>query len=220
MNIAENLKSILNDIPETTKLVAVSKTKPKDQIMEAYASGHRFFGENKAQELQEKWKELPADIEWHMIGHVQTNKVKLIAPFVSLVHAVDSLKLLSVLNKEGIKNMRIIPFLFQIHIAQEESKFGLSIDELYSILNSDEYSEFSNVKAAGLMGMATYTDDKGQIRSEFRFLKQFYDRLKKDFFADDEEFKEISMGMSGDYSIAIEEGGTIIRVGSSIFGSR
>ncbi|MEA3445069.1 MAG: YggS family pyridoxal phosphate-dependent enzyme [Bacteroidota bacterium] len=220
MSIKKNLEPILNSLPTGVKLITVSKTKPNEQIMEAYDTGIRIFGESKPQELSRKWSELPKDIEWHIIGHLQTNKVKYIAPFVSVVHAVDSLKLLRTINKEALKNNRLIPFLFQMHIADEETKFGLSIDEIYSIINSDDFKAFENVKPVGLMGMATFTENMDQVRSEFQYLKTCFDRIKNDFFADDDRFKEISMGMSNDYKIAIEEGSTMVRIGSSIFGLR
>ncbi len=220
MSLIDNLQKIKENIPEKVKLVAVSKTKPEKDIMELYNSGYRIFGENKVQELVQKFKDLPKDIEWHQIGHLQKNKVKYITPFVALIHAVDSLKLLSTINKEALKNNRIIDVLLQIHIAQEETKFGFSCSELNEILNSAEFSALKNIKIVGLMGMATNTNDTNQVHKEFRGLKQCFDSLKNEYFERQEEFKEISMGMSGDYPIAIEEGATIIRVGSHIFGKR
>ncbi len=220
MEIGKNIDGILNTIPEEVKLVAVSKTKPVEMIMEAYNHGYRIFGENKPQELRDKHNEMPKDIEWHMIGHLQTNKVKYIAPFVSLIHAVDSIKLLAVINKEAKKNNRIIDCLLQVFIAEEESKFGLSEDELYQILDSDEFKQMENVRIVGVMGMATYTDDNAQISKEFANLKEIFGRVKSKYYSNANWFKEISMGMSGDYKLAIEQGSTIIRVGSSIFGNR
>jgi pyridoxal phosphate enzyme, YggS family len=188
--------------------------------MEAYDGGYRIFGENKPQELTRKFEELPKDIVWHMIGHLQTNKVKYIAPFVSLIHAVDSLKLLKEINKQAQKNDRVIDCLMQFHIADEDTKFGLDLNDAERIINSEEYQNMQNVRIVGVMGMATYTDDEKQIRSEFGNLKSIYSELKSKFFPDEESFKEISMGMSGDYKLAIEEGSTMIRVGSTIFGAR
>lgn len=220
MGIAENLSTVRAKIPTGVKLVAVSKTKPNEDILQAYKAGQRDFGENKPQELMGKHQGVPQDINWHMIGHLQTNKVKYIAPFVSLVHAVDSLKLLATLNKEAQKCKRVIPYLFQIHIAQEETKFGLDYSEVISLVQSKEFKSFHNVCLVGLMGMATFTDDTELVRSEFRYLKDCFLNLKNDFFTGNDEFKEISMGMSDDYTIAIEEGSTMVRIGSSIFGIR
>lgn len=218
--IAENLKNIHAEIPTNVKLVAVSKTKPNEVVMEAYESGQRIFGENRVQELVPKSEALPKDIEWHMIGHLQSNKVKYIAPFVSCIHSIDKTNLLSMVNKEAEKNGRIIPVLLQFHIAQEESKFGLSLEEANDFLNSAEYKTLKNIRIAGVMGMATFTENEAQVRKEFRNLKRIFDTLKAQHFANDPDFKEISMGMSGDYRIAIEEGSTMVRVGSSIFGTR
>ena len=212
--------SVKSKIPEHVELIAVSKTKPVEDILCLYELGHRHFGENKVQEMIEKYERLPKDIHWHMIGHLQTNKVKFLAPFVHLIHAVDSLKLLLEINKQAIKHDRLIPCLMQVHIAREETKFGLTEDELIKIIQSPEFDKFRNVKIFGLMGMATYTDDKEQVRNEFRKLRAFFERLKSDFFSNVETFREISMGMSGDYRIAIEEGSTLIRVGTLIFGER
>ena len=188
--------------------------------MEAYNGGYKVFGENKPQEMTGKYNDMPKDIEWHMIGHLQTNKVKYIAPYVSLVHSVDSFKLLKTIDKEAEKSDRVIDCLMQMHIAQEDTKFGLSLEELEAILKSFEYKELKHIRVVGLMGMATFTNDNDQIRNEFKTLKLFYDKVKLEYFDDKDYFKEISMGMSGDYEIAIEEGSTMIRVGSSIFGSR
>jgi len=219
-NIAENLLRIKNSIPQHVKLVAVSKTKPIEDILNAYQNGHYIFGENKVQELTQKAEDLPKDIEWHYIGHLQTNKVKYIAPFVSLIHAVDSLKLLKEINKQGRKNDRVIPCLLQFHIAHEDTKFGLDIDEAKEILLSESFQSMKYVKISGVMGMATFTDNESQIRQEFNSLKQYFLQIKNTFFSDKDCFIEISMGMSGDYQIAIDEGSTMIRVGSAIFGER
>jgi len=220
MSIADNIKRITSELGENTKLVAVSKTKPNENIMEAYNAGQRLFGENKVQELVEKYETLPKDIEWHFIGHLQSNKVKYIAPFVSLIHGVDSFKLLKTINKEAKKNDRVIDCLLQFHIAQESTKFGLDEEEADVLLNDKQFKEFENIRIAGVMGMATYTDNFDQVRNEFRSLKNIFDRLKEKYFAGDNSFKEISMGMSGDYKVAIEEGSTLVRIGSSIFGAR
>jgi pyridoxal phosphate enzyme (YggS family) len=220
MSIAENIKRITSELGENTRLVAVSKTKPDEDIMEAYNAGQRLFGENKVQELTGKYERLPKDIEWHFIGHLQSNKVKYIAPFISLIHGVDSLKLLKTINKEAKKKGRVIDCLLQFHIATETTKFGLNREEAVAILEDEQYSSFGNIRIAGVMGMATYTDDTEQIRSEFRSLKHIFDDLKSRYFSDKEYFKEISMGMSGDYKIAVEEGSTLVRIGSSIFGAR
>ncbi|PXY02904.1 YggS family pyridoxal phosphate-dependent enzyme [Marinifilum breve] len=220
MSIPQKIEEIKKSIPEDVTLVAVSKTKPNEAIMEAYDGGYRIFGENKPQELTRKFSELPKDIIWHMIGHLQTNKVKYIAPFVSLIHAVDSLKLLKEINKQALKNDRVIDCLLQFHIADEDTKFGLDLSDAAQIINSEEYQNMQNVRILGVMGMATYTDDENQIRSEFSNLKSIYSELKSNFFSGEESFKEISMGMSGDYKLAIQEGSTMIRVGSTIFGAR
>jgi PLP dependent protein len=216
--ISEKLNTIKAALPSNVMLVAVSKTKPVSDIRDAYDAGHRDFGENKVQELTEKHEKLPPDIRWHMIGHLQTNKVKFIAPFISLIHSVDKRKLLKVINKEAEKAGRIIPCLLQFHIAEEESKFGLSYEEAANILL--DLKSFPHVRINGVMGMATFTDDQKQVRKEFKNLKKIFDRLKMDFFQDNENFKEISMGMSNDYQMAIDEGTTIIRIGSAIFGER
>lgn len=218
--IAEKLQEIKQEIPGDVTLVAVSKTKPNEAIMEAYNAGQRIFGENKVQELTQKHEDLPKDIEWHMIGHLQSNKVKYIAPFVDLIHGVDSFKLLKEINKQGAKNDRIINVLLQFHIAREESKFGLNLDEAQNILSSDEFLAMHNINICGVMGMATFTQNEEQIQEEFRTLENYFHVLKSHFFKFNHNFKEISMGMSGDYQLAIEEGSTMIRVGSSIFGER
>lgn len=220
MDVGKNIIELKQTLPEGVKLVAVSKTKPKETILEAYNVGHKIFGENKIQDLIRKYEELPKDIEWHFIGHPQTNKVKFIAPFVSLIHGVESFKLLRIINNEAQKNNRIISCLLQFHIAEESTKFGLSEKEAIEILNSEEFELFENVRIDGIMGMATYTDDEKQIRKEFSLLKKIFKKLKIEYFSQAGFFKEISMGMSDDYSIAIEEGSTMIRVGSKIFGER
>ena len=220
MDIAKNIAEIKKKLPVGVRLVAVSKTKPNEDILEAYSFGHKVFGENKVQDLTRKYEELPKDIEWHFIGHLQSNKVKYIAPFVSLLHGIDSLKLLKVVNKEAQKAGRIISCLLQFHIAQESTKFGLSLDEAIEILKSETFTTLKNIQIAGVMGMATYTDDEMQIRNEFRMLKNIFNTLKNEYFGNAEAFCEISMGMSDDYPIAVEEGSTLIRVGSKIFGER
>ncbi len=219
-SISDNLKAIRKEIPEGVTLVAVSKTKPNEAIVEAYNAGQRVFGENRVQELADKSEALAKDIEWHMIGHLQRNKVKYIAPFVSLIHAVDSLRLLEEINKEAKKNDRVISVLLQFHIADEETKYGLSLEEARELLNSESFKALSNVAIAGIMGMATFTENEAQVRKEFQTLKRIFETLKTECFATLDGFKEISMGMSGDYRIAIEEGSTMVRIGSSIFGSR
>lgn len=220
MSISENIESIKSNIPQHVTLVAVSKTKPNSSIQEAYECGQRIFGENKVQELTKKYEELPKDIEWHYIGHLQSNKIKFIAPFVSLIHGVDSEKLLKAINKEGRKIDRKIKCLLQFHIAEESTKFGLSAEEAETLLNTGILNELKNIEICGVMGMATYTDDKTQVANEFKTLKNIFVTLKIKYFANDNSFSEISMGMSGDYPIAIEQGSTMIRVGSSIFGER
>ena len=220
MSIAENLKEVKSNLTPEVTLVAVSKTKPNSAIGDAYATGQRIFGENKVQELVDKYETLPKDIEWHLIGHLQTNKVKYVAPFVSLIHAVDSLKLLKEINKQAVKNDRIIPVLLQFHIAEETSKFGFSLKEVHELLVSDDFLNLKNVEIKGVMGMATFTSNQEQVRNEFMELNNIFHELKARYFKFSESFKEISMGMSGDYQIAIEEGSTMVRVGSTIFGSR
>ena len=220
MSIAENLHRITKTLPAGVKLAAVSKTHSVDEIMEAYQAGQRCFAENKAQELSAKQPLLPSDIEWHFIGHLQSNKVKYIAPFVSLIHSVDSLKILQVINKEAVKSGRNIACLLQFHIAEEDTKFGLSIEEAEEILGSKAYQELQNITIAGIMGMATFTDNHDQVHREFRHLKAIFGQLKGKYFTNDPAFREISMGMSDDYEIAISEGSTLVRIGSSIFGAR
>lgn len=216
MPIKENLNTILSKIPDHVILVAVTKTKPVSDIMEAYNAGHRVFGENKVQEMVDKYDQLPKNIQWHMIGHVQRNKVKYMGPFVSLIHGVDSIKLLEEINKQALKHNRVIDCLLQIKIASEESKFGMTKSEALSLLTSKSYSECANVNVVGLMGMATFTEDQDKIKSEFENLKKCYLEFKKF----NPIFKTLSMGMSGDYQIAINCGSNMIRVGSSIFGAR
>lgn len=215
------LKEILKDLaPTNTTLVAVSKTKPASAIQELYDNGQRIFGENKVQEVVWKYEELPKDIQWHLIGHLQSNKVKYIAPFVSMIHSVDSLKLLKEIDKHAQKNERIIDVLLQFHIAEEDTKFGLNLNEAHEILNSDFYKNAKNINIVGVMGMATFSPDPIQVRKEFKSLKNIFDSLQSDFFKTKNDFKEISMGMSGDYKIAIEEGSTLVRIGSLLFGRR
>ena len=219
MSIEKNLLSIKLSLPKQVTLVAVSKTKPISLLMEAYEAGQRIFGENKIQEMAEKWEAMPKDIQWHMIGHVQTNKVKFMAPFVSLIHGVDSLKLLQEIDKQAKKNNRIIDCLLQIFIAEEETKFGLDEEELTTLLASPTFQELKNIKVVGLMGMATFTDNQNQIKKEFTHLKTIFDKLKIINTANC-QLNTISMGMSGDYKLAIECGSTMVRIGSSIFGGR
>lgn len=212
--IENNIKKLLEDIPASVDLVAVSKTKPLEELEVAYQSGQRIFGENKIQEMTQKWEKLPKDIEWHMIGHVQTNKVKYMAPYVSLIHGVESLKLIKEIHKQGLKNDRVISCLLQVHIATETTKFGLLADEVASLMK--ESLEFDHVRVVGLMGMASFTENKEQIREEFKGLKELFDELK----VSNDNMKILSMGMSNDYPTAIEMGSTMIRVGSLIFGER
>ena len=221
MSIAENISKFNQEIaPFNAQLIAVSKTKPNEDLLQAYKANQRDLGENKVQELTRKHEELPKDIRWHMIGHLQRNKVKYIAPFVHLIHAVDSLRLLVEINKQAEKNERVINCLLQVYIAKEESKFGLDEKELEELLNSDQFAELNNIKVVGLMGMATNTDNEEVVRKEFKSLKALFEELKGKYNSDKVELKELSMGMTGDYKIALEEGSTMIRVGSAIFGSR
>ena len=221
MSISNNLTTIIAKTPENVALVAVSKTKPVSDLMEAYAVGQRIFGENKIQEMTEKWEEMPKDIQWHMIGHVQTNKVKYMAEYVSLIHGVDSLKLISEINKQAKKYDKIVNCLLQMHIAEEETKFGLDESELLEILETlkKEASNFKNIQIVGLMGMATFTDNKEQVKKEFQNLKNIFEKYKNTDISN-VKMETLSMGMSGDYQIAIDCGSTMIRIGSSIFGSR
>jgi pyridoxal phosphate enzyme (YggS family) len=220
MTIENNLNKIYSTLPDDVKLVAVSKTKSNEAILEAYEVGQRIFGENKVQELVRKWETLPKDIEWHFIGHLQSNKVRSIAPFISMVHSVDSLKILKTINDEAKLAGRVIPCLLQFHIASEESKFGFSVDEVIQLLTDLKSSGFENVTISGVMGMATYTDDEVQIKKEFSALLDIFQKLKAVFFQGNDNFREISMGMSSDYLIAIESGSTMVRIGSTIFGDR
>ncbi len=216
MNIAENIKKIKSEIPQRVTLVAISKTKPENDILEAYNIGQRIFGENKIQEMTEKGEKLPKDIKWHMVGHVQRNKVKYMAEYVDLIHAVDSLKLLKEIEKQAKKYNRTISCLLQVKIAEEDTKYGIDVDEAESILQSDAYREMTNVKVVGLMGMATLTENEEKFKKEFNYLKTIFEDLKSRY----NSFSTLSMGMSGDYKIAITSGSTMIRVGSSIFGER
>ena len=218
--IKENLNIVSATVPSDVTLIAVSKTKPVSDLQEAYDAGQRIFGENKALEMRDKHQALPDDIQWHFIGHLQTNKIKYIAPFVTLIHAIDSLSLLEAVNKEAAKNNRVINCLLQFHIAQEETKFGLDMEEARAMLESESYKNLNNINICGVMGMATFTDDAAQVRDEFKSLKNIFETLKENYFKGNESFKEISMGMSDDYPIAIEEGATMVRVGSKIFGAR
>ena len=223
MSIQSNLNTIKASLSEHVTLVAVSKTKPVSDLMQAYEAGQRIFGENKIQEMTEKWEQMPKDIQWHMIGHVQSNKVKFMAPFVSLIHGVDSLKLLQEINKQALKNNRTIDCLLQMYIAEEETKFGLDENELIELLTSSAFKELKNIRILGLMGMATFTEDQNQIKKEFTHLKSIFDSLKHiDGYGKDalQCVSTISMGMSGDYQLAIECGSTMVRIGSSIFGGR
>jgi len=219
MSIKSNLLNIKSSLPENVTLVAVSKTKPVADLMEAYEAGQRVFGENKIQEMADKFEQMPKDIEWHMIGHVQTNKVKFMATFVSLVHGVDSLKLLEEINKQALKNDRIIDCLLQIHIAEEDTKFGLDEVELNNLLNSEPFKNLKNIKVKGLMGMATFTENQDQIKKEFLHLKSIFDQTQE-LKSVNCQLSTLSMGMSGDYQLAIDCGSTMVRIGSSIFGTR
>lgn len=220
MPTAENFKQIKRQLPGTVRLVVVSKTRTPDEIMTIYSTGHRIFGENKAQELIQKQPLLPADIQWHFIGHLQTNKVKYIAPFVHLIESVDSLRLLMEIEKQAGKNNRRIHCLLQLYIATEETKFGLSLPEAEEILNSTEYKALHNICLSGVMGMASFTDDMVKVRQEFHTLSSYFHILKNNYFQDSSEFNEISMGMSGDWEIAVQEGTTMVRIGTAIFGER
>ena len=221
MSITNKVQYILNKLKGTAcQLVAVSKSKPSSNILEVYRTGHKIFGENKIQELCSKYEELPKDIKWHMIGHLQTNKVKYIAPFVHLIHGVDSLKLLKEINRQGHKCGRVINCLLQIHIAQEDTKFGLVKEKLFELIANNDLKDLQNVSINGLMGIATNTENKSQIRNEFKGLKELFVSLKNMRLPENIKLSEISMGMSGDYEIALEEGSTMIRIGSTIFGAR
>lgn len=226
MSIQQNLLQIKSQLPSNVTLVAVSKTKPVEDLMEAYNAGQRIFGENKIQEMTEKWQQMPKDIEWHMIGHVQSNKVKYMVPYVKLIHGVDSLKLLKEINRQAVRWRKNINCLLQIHIAEEETKFGLDENELLELLNSDEFKEMTNIKVIGLMGMATFTDNQEQIKKEFDYLKSLFDKfvtlsaVEGQLLTPNLKLETLSMGMSGDYQLAIECGSTMVRIGSSIFGGR
>lgn len=215
MNISENITTLKSQLPNTVTLVAVSKTKPISELMQAYDAGQRIFGENKIQEMEVKWKQMPNDVEWHMIGHVQRNKVKYMAPFVHLIHAVDSIKLLREINKEAKKNQRVIHCLLQIKIAEEDSKYGMDEQSASNLLASEEVMGFEHIKIMGLMGMATFTDNETQLTQEFKKLKTFFDACQKKY-----PFNILSMGMSSDYQLAIRQGSTMVRIGSAIFGER
>jgi PLP dependent protein len=219
-DIASNIYSLKQTLPDSVKLVAVSKTRPVSDVLEAYNAGQRCFGENRVQEILTKKDHLPSDIEWHLIGHLQSNKVRSVVPFISMIHSVDSVKLLSVINTEAKKINRVVNVLIQVHIAVEETKFGFSRDEIEDMLDSSEFRSLKNVVICGVMGMATFTSDSDQVRREFRSLYKLFRELKNRYFGCVEQFREISMGMSGDYKIATEEGSTMVRVGSLIFGDR
>ena len=219
MSIKQNLQTITSQLPEHVTLVAVSKTKPVSDLMEAYDAGQRIFGENKIQEMVDKWEQMPKDIKWHMIGHVQRNKVKYMAEFVNLIHGVDSLKLLEEINKQAQKHNRVINCLIQIKIAEEDSKFGMPVEDAFTLLQSKEYSQLQHIKVVGLMGMATFTDDMEQVDREFKSLKSAFDKLKTKK-SNNLELGIISMGMSGDYQLAIDNGSNMVRIGSGIFGAR
>lgn len=219
MSIKSNIKLVNDSLLPGCRLIAVSKTKPNEMLMEAYEAGQRLFGENKVQELEEKYQALPKDIEWHMIGHLQTNKVKYIAPFVALIHSVDSIKLLEEINKQGKKINRLIPCLLQVYIAKEETKFGLDETEVLNLVNQFP-AHFTHVSIQGLMGMATLTKDQQQIRNEFKSLRKLFDQLKQQPLPPSISMKELSMGMSSDYMLAMQEGSTLVRIGSTIFGER
>ncbi len=220
MSLADNYRRLIKDIPDGVKLIAVSKTKSPPEIMELYNCGQKAFGENKVQELLSKAEVMPDDIQWHMIGHLQSNKVRYIVPIVQMIHAVDSLKLLKTIEKEAKKTGHVVSCLLQIHIAEEDTKFGMSSEEVFQLLDNPAYQSMKHVKIKGLMGMATFTDDTDKVRSEFRFLKTLFEQVKKGYFAGDDDFCELSMGMTDDFAIAIEEGSTMVRIGSALFGER
>jgi hypothetical protein len=220
MNIARNLAELRRAVPNHVKIIAVSKTKPVNLLQAAYDAGQKAFGENYVQEIVEKHTELPSDIEWHFIGHLQTNKVKNIAPFVSYIHAVDSEKLLREIDKQAKKNTRIIHCLLQFHIADEESKFGFQLDNYFEVIKAIPFHEFKNIKICGVMGMASFVQNQLQIENEFSTLRDIFQHLKNEIFSQNEDFKELSMGMSGDWPLAVDKGSTMIRIGSSLFGNR
>jgi pyridoxal phosphate enzyme (YggS family) len=218
--IAENIKKIDDELPQGVRLVAVSKFHPIEKLKEAYEAGQRIFGENHVQELVAKAPQMPDDVEWHFIGHLQSNKVKALIPYVKLIHSIDSLKLLQCVNKEAAKAGRTVDVLLQLHVAKEETKFGLSCEDCVELAKSGAIESMKNVRVCGVMGMATNTDDDGEVRKEFSEIRQVFDKLKTEHFASAEYFSEVSMGMSGDYHIAIEEGSTMVRIGTSVFGPR
>jgi PLP dependent protein len=220
MSIKNNIETFTRTLPKNCKLIAVSKTQPLGVIQEAYQAGQRIFGENKAQELSKKYEELPKDIQWHMIGHLQSNKVKYIAPFVYLIHSIDSMKLLQEVDKQAQKNDRVISCLLQIHIADEETKFGFTETEALELIQSKSIEDFKHIKIAGLMGMATLTEDTSKIRAEFKSLKSLFEKIKSSPLPANIDMKELSMGMSSDYALAAEEGSTMVRIGTAIFGER
>lgn len=220
MNIVDSIKSLKLAIPERVVIVAVSKTQPVSAILEAYHAGQRIFGENKVQELVMKHSQLPPDIEWHFIGHLQTNKVRYIAPFIDFIHSIDSLKLLTEINREALKNHRVIDCLLQFHIAREETKFGLNLTEAKTLIESEIFRQLKNIRIAGVMGMSSFSEDSELVRKEFKSLRDYFLELKSTYFSRDVCFKHLSMGMSGDYTIAIEEGSSLIRLGTIIFGNR
>ncbi|MFO7924295.1 MAG: YggS family pyridoxal phosphate-dependent enzyme [Bacteroidales bacterium] len=220
MGISENIRKLSAELPPEVKIVAVSKTRSPSEVMQLYSSGHRIMGENKVQELVAKKEVLPGDIEWHMVGHLQSNKVKYIAPFITLIQSADSPKIIKTINKEAVKNNRVIDCLLQVHIAREESKAGFSDEELFSFLDSFVPGDYRGLRIRGLMGMATFTGDHDVVRSEFRKLSRMFEKIKRVYFNDNGIFTELSMGMSGDYRIAVEEGSTMVRIGTVIFGER
>ena len=220
MSIANNINDIRKQLPAQVRLIAVSKFKPAEDILEAYEAGQRLFGENKAQEMTAKHEVLPKDIEWHFIGHLQTNKIKYIIPFVHCIHSIDSAHLLAEVERHAAKAGRVVPCLLQFHIATEETKFGFSMEEAEEMLQSADFKNWKHVEICGVMGMASNTENSSQVRQEFRHLKNIFDHLKNNYFPQQETFREISMGMTGDYPIAVEEGSTLVRIGSAIFGAR
>lgn len=220
MSIQDNIIAIKNEIPKSVKLIAVSKTKPIEYIEQAYSCGQRVFGENKAQEMKDKHEKLPKDIQWHFIGHLQENKIKYIIQYVSMIHSIDSLHILSEIDKKANKINRVVDCLFEMDISHEESKFGMSLDQASTLVNSDEFKQMNNVRICGVMGVGSITDNKQQTEKEFNNLRDIFQQLKNKFFSDKDFFKEISMGMTGDYKIAISQGSTMIRIGSKIFGER
>lgn len=219
-NIGDKIKAIVETLPQEVKLVAVSKFHPVESLLEAYSVGQRIFGESRAQELAQKYPVMPSDVEWHFIGHLQTNKVRQLVPFVNLIHSVDSVKLLACINNEAKRVDKVVNVLLQLHVAQEETKFGFTCDDCLAMVADGLLDELYNVRVCGVMGMATNTDDDDAVRAEFKAIKAVFDALKLGYFADKPYFKEVSMGMSDDYQVAIEEGSTLVRIGSSIFGAR